>query len=306
MPRLALDSALYVGHTVHVRRRPAMNAFRYALAMAAVDLAELEAGALDCWPLFSSRTAVALTALLPADHLSGKEAKGRLLSERIREIVFQATGVRHAGRVVLLAGLRVLGLEFNPVSFYYFLDAGGSGEVDVLVAEVNNIPWFEQHLYILQPAEAAECKDETDAGLQLRRFAGHAKAFHVSPFMPIDGISYDWLVSRPGDRLAVRIGLRDSVGSFFSASIDMRRHPFSATQMAWLLLSFPLLAVRVVLAIMYEAGKLRRRGFRFYPHPDGAETTASRAIDAVAGLFVAVKERWSKPASAAEVDGKDD
>jgi uncharacterized protein len=323
----ARASSLYVGRTTHIRRRPAANRFEYALFMACVDLAELEAGTLDAWPLFSSRTPWALTALLARDHLGGGGGDDAPLSERVRAVVQEATGVAPAGAVRLLAGLRVLGLEFNPVSFYYVLGAGG--EVDVLVAEVSNIPWFERHLYVLQPTGAAggrawggggdgggsggdgggsgdggrggDGDGDGDGGGRLLRFAAHDKAFHVSPFMPITGIKYDWLVSRPADRLAVRIGLSDPRGPFFSASIDMRRRPFRPAHLLWLLASYPLMTVKVVLAIMYEAGRLWRRGFTFYPHPRGAETAASAAIAAVVAFGVRTRGRFGAAAAAPPV-----
>lgn len=288
-------SALYVGTTTHVRRRPAANRFAYGLVMAGVDLSELESGALDCWPLFSSTTALAATALLPRDHLGGGGG-GELLSARVRRVVREQAGLDCAGPVVLLAGLRVLGLEFNPVSFYYLLNGDGSGDVQALVAEVNNIPWFEQHLYVLTPAGGGGGCGGEGGGPGLVRFCGHAKAFHVSPFMPVAGVSYDWLVSHPAERLAVRIGLSEAGERFFSAAIDLRRRPFGPPQLLWLLVTHPLMAVTVVLGIMYEAGKLWRRGFAFFPHPEGAETASSRAIAQVVTFFVDLKARFGKPA----------
>lgn len=317
--------------------------------MAYVDLAELESGALERWPFFSSRTPWALTSLLASDHLSGgADGDGRQtepLGKRLRDAVEAECGRRPEGPVRLLAGLRILGMEFNPVSFFYVLKPageelaeendgigtqriGGGRQVETFVAEVNNIPWFEQHLYILSPKEpsisaekpcgstpvegedtaersAASSSLETvqsetnnpslsrptgnPAQLQFHPFEGHAKAFHVSPFMPIANIAYDWLVTDPGERIGVRIALSDSGERIFSASIDMRRRPFQAQTLAALLLTFPLMAVKVVLAIMFEAGKLWLRGFAFYPHPAGKETASSRAIEKIVAAFVSVQ-----------------
>lgn len=289
-------SAIYLGHTRHRRRLPATNTFTYALFMLCVDLHELESGALDRWPLFSSRTPAAFLALLPRDHLGGDDGA---LRARVLSAVAARTGRQPRGAVLLLTCPRVLGLEFNPVSFYYVM--GERGEVDVLVAEVNNIPWFEQHLYVLEPersgasaagAEGGAPMANAEAGaLQMRRFKGHEKAFHVSPFMPLAGVSYDWLVSPPGERLAVRIGLSEGGESFFSASIDMRRRAWSLGGLLWVLLRYPLIALYVVAGIMLEAGKLWGRGFVFYPHPDGAETASSKAIGSALGFVVSFKVR---------------
>lgn len=268
-------SSLYVGTTVHARARPAANVFRYALFMACVDVDALEAGALDAPPLFSAARP-ALTALRPAERLGG--APGTL-GERVRALVRRRAGVAADGQVLLLAGIKVCGMEFNPVSFYYVLKKGGGGEVEALVAEVHNIPWFEEHLYVLTPDPGGGSSGgDSNSGLEMVRFGSHAKEFHVSPFMPLAGITYDWLASTPGERLGVRIGLSDARGPFFSARLDLVRRPFGAAALAWLLLTYPLMTVKVVVGIMYEAARLWRAGFTFYPHPSGAETPASKAI----------------------------
>lgn len=345
-PARHLRSALYVGKTVHTRLKPSFNHFVYSLFMAYVDLAELERGALERWPLFSSRTPWALTSLLAGDHLCGGESpqSPAPLSERLRDAVQARTGRRPGGPVCLLAGLRILGLEFNPVSFFYVLEVDGevvdtmkAPKVEQFVAEVNNIPWFEQHLYILSPKASTkpvdvrardrgirshpveldsdrlevvqECPSSSEPGgslgtaanepmavdssLQLRfnPFEGHAKAFHVSPFMPIADITYEWLVTDPGERIGVRIGLAEDDVRFFSASIDMRRRRFSTLALLRLLLTFPLMAVKVVLAIMFEAAKLWFRGFTFFPHPTGKETASSRAIAVVVAWAVGIQGR---------------
>jgi uncharacterized protein len=289
----ARASALYVGHTTHTRRQPAVNRFTYSLFMASVDLAELEARALDCWPVFSSRTAFSLASVLARDHLGPASENARPLSERLRDIVHAHVGVRPAGPVRLLTGMRLLGLEFNPVSFYYVLDAAGT-RVETLVAEVNNIPWFERHLYVLSPVDGQKSAGVQCADGELVRFSSHCKAFHVSPFMPIEGVQYDWLVSKPADHLGVRIGLSKDGNNFFIAALDLARRPFSLFNILVLLVTFPLMHVKVVVGIMYEAVKLYLHGaFTFFPHPSGAETPTSKAIAAVIQYALLVKARFS-------------
>lgn len=326
-------SSLYLGHTTHTRRAPAANAFTYSLFMACVDLSELESGRLDAWPVFSSRTPWCLTSLLPRDHLipsasgavkrlqqSAPGSQPKSLRDTIAELVHRETGTTlpHDSQIRLLTGLRVFGLEFNPVSFFYVLDRDGE-RVNALVAEVNNIPWFEQHVYVMtpsegdcgrqsqnadalsednaskQPADGSSSQSESYAiGDRMERFDSHAKAFHVSPFMPIQDISYDWRVGRPAQRLRVSIGLREKGTPVFSAWIDMKQRRFSVLQLLALLLAYPFMTIKVVLAIMYEAAKLYLHGaFTFYSHPEGAETGASKAIEVVVQAYLSVKARIS-------------
>jgi uncharacterized protein len=292
----SLSSALYVGETVHFRRKPALNRFVYSLFMAFVDLDELESGALDYWPVFSSKSARSLTSLLARDHLvAGNASSGNLsrnmpLSTRVRAVVQAHTGRRPEGPILLLAGLRVFGLEFNPVSFYYVFNREETA-IEVLVAEVNNIPWFEQHVYVLLPHMPPDPPSvdgkvgnvtgemKQHAKSDLIQFSSHKKAFHVSPFMPIEDIEYHWQVGLPAHRLRLRIGLKQDKEDVFMASLNMHRRPFSVYQIVWLVLTYPFMTIKVVLGIMYEAAKLWMHGsFTFYSHPEGAETASSKFI----------------------------
>ncbi|CDF41424.1 unnamed protein product [Chondrus crispus] len=262
--------------------------------MAYVDLDELHSGRLENWPLFSSRTAWSLLSLLPRDHMLSEPRAGPLLA-RVRDAVHRETGVRPAGPVRLLTNLRVLGVEFNPVSFYYVFNAAGS-EVDTLVAEVSNFPWFEQHNYVVAPLEALR------HGKGLRRFAGHPKAFHVSPFMDIAGVRYEWLVGEPGDRLQARVHLKEAEEGTFLASLDAERMPWSVRNLVMMQVMYPLHTLFVMLGILYEAGKLFKRGLTFFPHPHGTETALSIAVAKVVLFGNAVIAAWkgltTRPAAA--------
>ena len=104
-------------------------------------------------------------------------------------------GARPAGPIRLLTHLAYFGYCFNPVSFYYCFDAAGE-RVETIVAEVDNTPWGERHVYVLDPA-----RDEGRDGRHRYRFP---KAFHVSPFLPME-IDYDWRLVDPGRFLAVHM-----------------------------------------------------------------------------------------------------
>lgn len=254
--------------------------------MAYVDLEELTSGSLENWPLFSSRTPWALLSLLPRDHMVNEPLDVALLT-RVRDVVERTTSKRPTGPIQLLTNLRVLGVEFNPVSFYYVFDASGE-RVETLVAEVSNFPWFEQHNYVISPVEGTgECGP-------LRRFSGHEKAFHVSPFMAMDGVSYDWLIGRPDERVQVRIGLHERDESFFMASLDARRVPWTVGNLLAMQVLYPVHTLHVMAGILYQAGKLFKRGFTFFPHPDGTETALSRAVAKVVNAANAVGEKFDR------------
>ena len=144
-----------------------------------LDLAELDAVFARRW-LWSTRRP-ALAWLRRADHLGDPRAAARRRGARSRR--GRAPAARPAGPIRMLTHLRYFGHCFNPVSFYYCFDAAGA-RVESIVAEVNNTPWGERHCYVLPTPQ------QLDAGKH-RALSQFDKAFHVSPFMPME-LAYDW------------------------------------------------------------------------------------------------------------------
>ena len=142
----------------------------------------------------------------------------RPLKEAVCDRVDQQLGIRPDGPVRLLTCLRHFGHSFNPVSFYYCFAADGE-TLEHVVAEVNNTPWGEQHCYVLDAATALRDGGWLEFGL--------AKAFHVSPFMPMD-IDYRWALSRPGEKLSVYMANSKDGEKIFDATMALERQPISA------------------------------------------------------------------------------
>lgn len=257
--------------------------------MGYLDLEELKAGALELWPVFSTKSKWALLSFLPKDHMIN-EHLNHDLATNVRDVVERETGERPQGPIRLLTNLRVLGVEFNPVSFYYVFEPNGK-TLGYVVAEVGNFPWFEQHNYVIKPTGPPE---------ELQKFNSHGKAFHVSPFMGMD-MEYDWLVSAPDKNLRVRINLKGSnEGRMFMASLDARRVEWSVWQLLRLQLVYPMHTIKVMSGILFEAWKLFRRGFLFRPHPEGAETWASKVVEVCVYAGSEIKACWCRCTGRAE------
>ena len=149
------------------------------------------------------------------------------------------------------------GYAFNPVSFYYCFDAADT-RVDTIVAEVNNTPWGEQHCYVLD-----ESRNE---GRQEQKRYRFAKDFHVSPFMPMD-LSYDWRFSAPGEELVLQMQLMQP-HKIFDATMHLKHSPITGLQLARVLIGFPLMTLKVIAAIYWEALRLWLKGIPTHPHPN--------------------------------------
>jgi len=241
-------SAVYEGWVRHRRFDPVAHEFRYPLFLMYLDLAELP-GVLDPYPLWSARRR-ALARFRRADFLGDP---ARPLDACVRDAVAAETGELPTGPVRLLAGLRYLGHSFNPVSFYYCFDP--DERVQAVVAEVENIPWRQQHAYVLQ-------RGETVGPVLSQKIE---KQFHVSPFMGMDE-TYDFRASEPGETIAVSI----SSSASFDATLDLRRRELSRPLMARLLARYPAHSLAVVARIYGQALRLKLKGAPYHPHPEAA------------------------------------
>lgn len=246
-----MHSAIYRGWVRHRRFAPREHAFRYRLFLLYLDLAELDTVFRGRW-LWSTRRP-ALARFHRADHLGDPAVP---LDQAVRDLVETETGRRPAGPIRLLTHLRYFGYGFNPVSFYYCFDAEDRA-VETIVAEVNNTPWGERHCYVLN--DASNIRPGAHKRFRLN------KRFHVSPFMPMD-IAYDWRFSPPGERLNVHMILNHGP-RIFDATLHLERVPISGTQLAAVLIRFPLMTATVVVAIYWEALKLYLKRVPFYTHP---------------------------------------
>jgi uncharacterized protein len=248
-------SAVYEGTIRHRRFEPVEHEFSYRFFLMYLDLDELP-GVLDPFPLWSARRRA--PARFRREDFMGDPA--RPLAECARDAVAVATGERPAGPVRLLAGLRYLGHSFNPVSFYYCFDSAGE-RVEAVVADVENIPWGERHPYVLARGgrEGPVLSDELD------------KTLHVSPLMGMDQ-TYGFRASEPGGRLSVHIESRPAAtpgGKSFDATLNLRRRELSRPLLAGLLARYPAMSLQVVGKIYAQSLRLKLKGARYFPHPEG-------------------------------------
>ena len=243
-------SAVYEGFVTHRRHAPHPHAFRYRMAQLWLDLDEVEAVFAGRW-LWSTKGRN-LAEFRRSDYFG---PPGVPLAEAVRDRVALSLGQRPAGPVRLLAHLRYAGYVFNPVSFYYCYEADGVTLAAVL-AEITNTPWRERHAYVLPVSDGdVQAVDAT-----------FAKAFHVSPFMPMER-TYRWRFSAPGERLRVHMDVLRGDTREFDAHLALARRPLTAAALARVLWRYPLMTAQVIGAIHFEALRLWLKRNPVHDHP---------------------------------------
>jgi uncharacterized protein len=249
-----MKTSLYVGRVSHTRLVPRRHHFSYRLGLMLVNLNELDASqeSRHLWP----RWWRVLFPIRSGDHLRGlPRTPVGTLRQRLSELVEDRLGLIPKGDIFLLTGFGFLWHRFNPVSFYYCLDADDA--LDCIVAEVTNTPWKEQFYYVLDARRQRHC--------QCLRFRC-GKEFHVSPFMPMD-TTYGWLLTRPGSSLGVGIDVERNGQRCFEARLRLKARELNTVNLLHCLLRQPLMSLQVVLAIHWQALRLWCRSTPLFLHP---------------------------------------
>jgi len=245
-----MNSALYTGTISHKRIRPVENSFTYGIYFIYVDLAEL--GDLDSSLARFGHNRSALVSLWDADH---GPRDGSELRPWIDAVLARAGIDLAGGRVCLLTFPRVMGFKFYPVSFWYCFDSDGS-PVAVL-AEVQNT-YRDHHNYLLH-----------DNGRPLRWIERPeaAKAFFVSPFVPLDNARYQFSFSAPSRELTAAIYDFVDGPLLLTSSVSLNSQPLDDKGLLGVVLRMGPMSLRALVLIYWQALRLVLAGVRFYPHP---------------------------------------
>jgi len=250
---MPMKSCIYEGWIRHRRLRPKINAFRYSLFFMYLDLAELDTVFQGRWLWSVHKCNIA--CLLRKDHLGDPSVS---LDHTIRDLVEQKTGKRPSGAIHMLAHLRYFGHNFNPASFYYCYDEAGT-HVETVIVEIHNTPWGEVFSYVLD--------EEENTGTISEKSFSFSKAFHISPFMDMD-MHYNWKFTEPSESLKVHMVSLEKEKEFFHAELTLERRELNGKNLARVLVQYPLMTVKVIAAIYWQALKLRIKGVPFYTHPE--------------------------------------
>jgi DUF1365 family protein len=258
----ARASALYAGTVVHSRTRPKAHALSYSLFMGLFDLDEL-AGLGKGLRLFGYNAA-ALISFYDKDH---GDRDGAPLRPWVEARLAEAGVEAHGGPIRLLCMPRVLGHVFNPISVYFCHRPDQS--LAAIVYEVNNT-FGGTHSYVLAAGEPGL------SGVIAQRCA---KRLYVSPFMDMD-LTYDFRIRAPDEKAAVLIDVSDADGQLLHAAFAGERRPLDDAGLLKAWISHPLLSLKVLAGIHWEALWIWLKGVGYRPpsQPVGNDNASQRPL----------------------------
>ena len=250
-----IHSSIYTGRVFHRRYSPKKHSFDYSLYMLSLDVAEIEASkqgqGLFGFRFFHPLRFVASDYLnySPKNQVKDKDKSDLIpLSQRIKNKVHRLNGHKDIERVLMLVQVRCFGFYFSPANFYFCYDK--HNQCTQMLAEVSNTPWNERHYYLIDLLSDSE--DKTTE-----------KVFQVSPFMDLD-MTYFWQVKPPSSegKLSVKIENKrvnkdnNTQNKLFDASLVMKQQPFNAKNLFKVWCQLPVMTLKVVASIYWQAGKL--------------------------------------------------
>ena len=236
------NSCIYIGSVIHKRFKPKKHFFKYNVFSLFLDLDEINE--LDQKILFFSYNKFNILSFFDKDHgyRDGSSIKDWLIH------VLQKKNISTINiKIKILCYPRIFGYVFNPLSIFFIYDAD-SNPIAILY-EVKNT-FGEQHTYVFK----IDVKNK-------QILNNCKKKFYVSPFMDLES-KYFFKVLIPNERLSVIIDQRDKEGKLLFASQDGERVKLSSKNLLKSYLKHPLMTLKIISAIHYEALKLWIKGIK--------------------------------------------
>ena len=236
------NSCIYMGSVIHNRFKPKKHFFKYNVFSLFLDLDEINE--LDQKILFFSYNKFNILSFFDKDH---GYRDGSSIKDWLIHVLKKKNISTISIKIKILCYPRIFGYVFNPLSIFFIYDKD-SNPIAILY-EVKNT-FGEQHTYVFK------------IDIKNKQILNNCKKkFYVSPFMDLES-KYFFKVLIPNERLSVIIDQRDKEGKLLFASQDGERVKLSSKNLLISYLKHPLMTLKIISAIHYEALKLWIKGIK--------------------------------------------
>jgi hypothetical protein len=240
-----IKSSIYCGEVVHQRLRPRAHRLSYKVFTLLLDIDELEFLSLKY--KFISYNGRTIYSINDKDHGYGGNIK-----EWVRNELAEAQLSKFSDKIMMLCYPRIFGYVFNPLTvFFCYSDTNILGAI---IYEVHNT-FKERHCYVLPV-------NNNDKKLIKQKCE---KNFYVSPFIP-DTCTYNFSVKAPEENVSVFIEDADKDGLLLTAGFSGKRGELNDRALLKTIIVYPLMTLKVIIGIHFEAIKLIMKRAPYFPH----------------------------------------
>jgi len=254
---MTLNSALFKGSVLHRRLHPNRHLLQYAVTYCYFDLDEIDQLSQQ-FRLFSKDKRNIIS--LRSTDLGYDE------DTPLKDQIIQFASLNGISgtiqKVTMLHIPRIWGQSFNPLTTYFLY--GANETLIGVIYEVNNT-FSEQHRYVIPVEQAPKAR-------VLKH--GCPKEFYVSPFFPENG-HYEFALKTPAEDVALTIKLESEGRHSLNASFVGKRLEMTAGNLFSCYASTPLIGIKVIAAIHWEALKLWLKGNKIVPRDETPDLKAS-------------------------------
>ncbi|MDC3127238.1 DUF1365 domain-containing protein [Candidatus Pelagibacter bacterium] len=238
-----MNSCIYNGVVTHTRFKPVKHFLKYNTFSLLIDLDEIKD--LDQKNIIFSYNKFNIFSFYNKDHgdRDGKSLKNWIY-DKLRRFKINS----NIDKIKLLCYPRIFGYVFNPLSIFYCYE---NNSLKAIFYEVKNT-FNEQHTYVFETNNSDSIEQSCK------------KKFYVSPFMDMNTY-YDFKLINPGEQLFVSIKQTDKAGIILTAVQTGDKKKFNLKQLLINLFKYPLMTVKIISAIHFEAFLLWKKGAIYRP-----------------------------------------
>ena len=241
----------------HRRYLPKSHEFSAQLNYLCFDPDQIEAFSQKSWLWSAKRWNV--LSIHEHDFLNMESGSIR---QKVQQILLNKNNfiVRQNMEIRVLALPRTFGFRFNSVVFYVVFN--DKQTPCFVLSEITNTPWNERQVYV------HDCRENA---VQNSLYQSHQfdfkKAFHVSPFMPMD-LDYRWQFSFSEAHTVIYMQLFQLDVLQFDATMQFSLQPITLpSQQTLYAISNVLQPFKMVMGIYLNAFRLWKKKIPFYRHP---------------------------------------
>ena len=233
-----MNSCIYNGIIKHQRFTPIKHSLNYNTFSLFVDLDEIESLTKNI-SIFSLNK-FNIFSFYNVDHGA---RDGSLLKDWVLKNIKKFNISNNITKIKLLCYPRIFGYVFNPLSIFYCYE---NNDLRAIFYEVKNT-FNDQHTYIFKVNDNKKIEQKCK------------KKFYVSPFMDMETY-YNFKLLDPKEKLSIFIKQTDGQETVLTATQTGDKKEFSFKQLLINFFKYPLMTIKIISSIHYEAFFLWKKG----------------------------------------------